>query len=151
MTTTDRDTHTEQWAYAGLRLARRTGTKRAVWIDQDGEEMYFKPKGHPVVGGVYEHEVSRHGADGVTRYGQGRYLHKLDDADRVAELEAEDRITRHRAEGIALERSDGRKSALDEALEPLLAITAKQIDPAKREALAAYVTRRMYEAAYRKS
>lgn len=149
---TDRDTHLEQWIYGGLRMARKTGTRMACWIDQTGRELYFKPIAgqHPVIGGVYEQEVKRESGSVVTKYGPGRYLHRSDDEAAIAGWEAEDRITRHDLEAAALERSAGRKSELGKALEPLLAIAAKQIDPAKREALATYVTRRMFEVPWRK-
>jgi len=116
-----------------------------VWIDEDGKELVYKPSGHPVIGGVYAMEIVRDG-EKITRYGDGEYSHRSEDAELVARLEAEDRIARVQIEQAALARNDMKTSELDKILQPLLDIAGGYIDPAKREALAAYVTRRIHTA-----
>src|SRR5579871_5448487 len=94
----------EHWIYGGVRKGR-TRAKVAVWIDEDGKELVYKPSGHPVIGGVYAMEIVRDG-EKITRYGDGEYSHRSEDAELVARLEAEDRIARVQIEQAALARND---------------------------------------------
>lgn len=59
---------------------------------------------------------------------------------------AEHTVAQTRLEMIRAERSDARRSALDEALAPLLELAAPLRTSAERDALAAYVLGKLHHA-----
>jgi len=65
-------TRTERWVFGGSRV-NADGKRMHAWIDSDGEELYFKPRGSHAVGVVYDVEVSRPDGGRIVRHGDPRY------------------------------------------------------------------------------
>jgi len=84
----------------------------------------------------------------TSKKADSRYLGRHDDANWAAQLQAEAEVSRVGLAGRALQRSDKRAAALDEALALLERIAAKMVDPADVDALAMIVTRRLHAARY---
>ena len=135
----------EVWTYGGVRVGQ--GGKRVhAWLDASGEELLFSRTGaRMAVGTQYTVSVSRH--DGtITLHGTPAYAGSAaDEATRRAAW-AEHTVAQTRLEMIRAERNDARRSALDEALAPLLELAAPLRTSAERDALAAYIIRKLHNA-----
>jgi hypothetical protein len=135
---------TERWTWAGARLNQ--GKLTGAWIGADGKERWYSgPRWHgTVIGGRYDAQVTHLDDARVTLHGTPVYAEPRDPGDDRAGLwAAEDRAARTRVATKARERRDAKQSALDDALEPLLAITGKLRTTADRDAVAAYVLRQI--------
>jgi hypothetical protein len=135
----------ETWTYGGIR-AGKDGKRRHAWLDPDGEELLFASAGgRPAIGSLYSARVTR-GDDGITLHGTPEYTGShADQAVRQA-LWTAHALAQTRLETLRAERDAARRSALDEALAPLLELAAPLRTGAQRDALAAYVLRRIHEA-----
>jgi hypothetical protein len=144
MTTPGPEPAEETWTYGGLR-ASRDGKRRHAWLDPGGEELLFAAaKGSPAIGSRYTARVTR-AADGVTLHGTPAYAGtRADDGTRRA-LWAADALARTQLETLRAERDDARRNALDEAIAPLLDLAAPLRTGAQRDALAAYVIRKIHD------
>jgi hypothetical protein len=145
MTTPGPEPATETWTYGGIR-AGRDGKRRHAWLDPGGEELLFPAaQGRPAIGSHYTARVTRDG-DGVTLHGTPEYAGgQVGDGTRRA-LWSADTLARTRLETLRAERDDARRNALDEAIAPLLELAAPLRTGAQRDALAAYVIRKLHEA-----
>jgi hypothetical protein len=133
---------TETWVYAGIRVGYG-GKRMHGWRDPSGEEHLYSDKGYFVIGGLYEVKVDRK-SESLTRK-TPQYTGDMLSRVECGALEAKDYAARQRLAALAQERSDAKRSELDRALEPLLAIAAKA-DYASRDAIVAYATRKIYQA-----
>jgi hypothetical protein len=134
------DWPTERWTFAGTRVNAK-GKRVHAWLEPGGSAYLYAPKGSPVIGGVYTVQVKRE--DDSVRRTEPQYDGEINpDIDR-AELQARDHAAKVRLAGIAAERKQGGYQALDEAIEPLVKVAAKLRTGAERDALIAYVTRRL--------
>ena len=111
-----------------------------------GEELLFASAGgRPAIGSLYTARVTR-SDDGITLHGTPGYTgSQAGQAARQA-LRAAHALAQTRLETLPAERDAARRSALDEALAPLLELAAPLRTRAQRDALAAYVLRRLHEA-----
>lgn len=135
----------EVWIFAGNRVDAK-GRRAHVWQPVGTDELlWFRPRGTYVVGSEYRVQVTRHTDDNLTKHGAAVYVGRHGDDAVRAKLEAAHRAAETRLRVAALERNDKRKSALDEAVEPLAEIlrSASTVD---RDALLAYVLRRLARA-----
>lgn len=132
----------ESWTYLGAFRGDKTATVHG-WRDRLERVYYFAKVKAPVVGGVYEVRVRR-GSDAVSVVGTvGRFVGVADDRD-VLTLEAQDRATE--LESDRLQRRLARDDALEDAVAPLVALAARTKSYGARQALIAYVTRRILQA-----
>ena len=89
--------------------------------------------------------VSRH--DGtITLHGTPAYAGSAADEATRRAVWAEHTVAQTRLEMIRAERNAARRSALDEALAPLLELACPLRTSAERDALAAYVIRKLHNA-----
>jgi hypothetical protein len=144
----------EEWTYAGKRIGK--GDKEYdAWLpadfdtsDIEAPELWYAAKrGEPsrVVGSVYRIQVRRHD-ERVTIYKSGiQYVGQNRDDGLRATLEARHRAASARLRTATLEKSDKRKSALDDVLEPVLELFRKTSGP-DRDALLVYVMRKISRA-----
>jgi hypothetical protein len=139
----------ETWIYGGVRVGKG-GKRLHAWLDAGGEELLFSRTGaRMAVGSRYTVRVSRH--DGtITLHGTPAYADSAADEATRRTLWAEHTVAQTRLEMIRAERNAARRSALDEALAPLLEVAAPLRTSAERDALAAYVLRKLHTAWNRK-
>lgn len=137
----------EVWIYAGTR--DNLGRRFRAWLpadqvgddDPDDGELYFK-RHSGVVGSEYTVPVIRT-PDKTTITDTPTYLRQHPDADVRARLEAQHRAAETRLRLRALQNNDRRRSALNDALQPMLDIMATIPYP-DREAVIVYVTRLLH-------
>ena len=136
---------TEVWTYGGVRVGQ--GGKRVhAWLDASGEELLFSRTGaRMAVGSQYTVSVSRHD-ETITLHGTPAYAGSAADEATRRAVWAEHTVAQTRLEMIRAERNDARRSALDEALAPLLELAGPLRTSAERDALAAYVIRKLHNA-----
>ena len=122
------------------------GKRLHAWIDSAGEEHWFSRTGtRMAVGSHYTVQVSRH--DGtLTLHGTPEYAGSAADEATRRALWTEHTLAQTRLESIRAERDAARRNALDEALAPLLELAAPLRTSAQRDALAAYVIRKLHNA-----
>jgi hypothetical protein len=135
---------TETWTYGGVR-AGKDGKKWHAWVDPAGEEHWFARtgSGRMAVGSCYTARVTRRDG-GITLHGTPEYAgSQADQAVRQA-LWTEHTLAQTRIESLRAERDAARRSALDEAIAPLLELAAPLRTGAQRDALAAYVIRKLH-------
>jgi hypothetical protein len=131
----------EAWTYGGVRVDSK-GTRKHQWIEPDGSPGLYADKGSFVIGGLYHVRVQRDGKH--TTRTTPRYTGETVEREERAALEIKDRASRRELAAKSRERNDAAQSALDEALEPLLAIARKTRNGSDLEALVAYVSHRIY-------
>lgn len=136
---------TETWTYGGIR-ASADGKRRYAWIDPAGEEHWFSRTGAQMaVGSHYTVQVSRH--DGtITLHGTPGYAGSAADEATRRALWTEHTLAQTQIEVGRAERDAARRNALDQALAPLLEVAAGLRTGAQRDALAAYVIRKLHNA-----
>ena len=136
---------TEVWTYGGVRVGK--GGKRVhAWLDTSGEELLFSRAGaRMAVGSQYTVSVSRHD-EAITLHGTPAYAGSAADEATRRAVWAGHTVAQTRLEMIRAERNDARRSALDEALAPLLELAGPLRTSAERDALAAYVLRKLCNA-----
>jgi hypothetical protein len=135
---------TETWTYGGVRVGQG-GKRLFAWVDAGGEELLFSRTGaRMAVGSQYTVRVSRRGT--ITLHGTPAYAGSAADEATRRAVWAEHTVAQTRLEMIRAERSAARRSALDEALAPLLELAAPLRTSAERDALAAYVLRKLHNA-----
>ena len=136
---------TETWTYGGIR-ADKDGRKWHAWIDPAGEEHWFARTGSRMaVGSHYTAQVTRRDS-GITLHGTPEYTGSQAGREARAALWTAHTLAQTRIESLRAERAAARRSALDEALASLLDLAAPLRTGAQRDALAAYVLRRLCEA-----
>lgn len=141
MTATDTERVEEVWTYAGRR--EHKGKRFYVWQDAHGHERYYAKLPAATVGGRYTITVTR-GSEKVTVYGGACYTgERIDDDQTRREMEALDIAAAATLAAQARDRSDARRKALDDAVEPLAAIARKLKFGHERDAFLAYVIRRI--------
>jgi hypothetical protein len=133
----------EVWTYLGIRVSAKDKRMHG-WRDPGGRELWYSDKGSFVIGGRYDVEVNR--ADDRCTRRTPSYAGEYIGQEERAGLEALDLAARLRLAGLVRERRDMGASALDEAIEPLLAVARTLRAGADRDALAAYVIRRLHTA-----
>lgn len=132
----------ELWTYGGVRVGR-AGKRVHAWITLSGEELWYTKFGAAAVGSQYTVTVTRH--DGTnTVHGAPEYSGPAGPETR-RDLQAAHAIAQARLASIRAERSDARRSALDQAIAPLLDIAGTLRTSADRDALAAYVIRKLHD------
>ena len=136
---------TETWTYGGIR-AGKDGKKWHAWLDQAGEEHWFARTGgsRMAVGSRYTAQVTRRD-DGITLHGTPEYAGSQADREARAALWTAHTLAQTRIETLRAERDAARRNALDEALAPLLDLAAPLRTGAQRDALAAYVIRKLHD------
>ena len=97
------------------------------------------------VGSQYTVSVSRHD-ETITLHGTPAYAGSAAGETTRRALWAAHTVAQTRLEMIRAERSDARRSALDEALAPLLELAAPLRTSAERDALAACIIRKLHNA-----
>jgi hypothetical protein len=141
MTETEPDE--EVWTYAGVRIGAR-GTRVHAWLDAQGEELRFAKTGtHAAVGSLYTVNVARHG-DTISIHGAPAYTGRATDDQTRQQLWTEHTTATTRLQMIRSERTAARRNALDEAIAPLLELARPLRTAADRDALAAYVIRKLH-------
>jgi hypothetical protein len=145
MTATDPEPAQETWTYAGVRVL--DGKRQHAWLDPTGEELLFaRTGGSMAVGSHYTAQVIRRDDGRITLRGTPIYAGSAaGEATRLA-LWAKHTAAQTRLELIRAERNAARRNALDEALAPLLEVAAGLRTGAERDALAAYILRRIQHA-----
>ena len=138
---------TETWTYGGIR-ADKDGKKWHAWVDPNGEEHWFARtgSGRMAVGSCYTARVTRRDGGGITLHGTPEYAGSQAGRETRASLWTEHTLAQTRIETLRAERDAARRNALDEALAPLLALAAPLRTGAQRDALAAYVIRKLHNA-----
>lgn len=135
------ETEFETWIFGGSRVNAK-GKRVHAWIPGGSVKgLLFAADGSYTVGCEYRAKVARSG-DSVTLYGKPTFERRHDDATLRAQLEAAHTAAETRLKLAAIERSEKRSKALDEALEPILAV-ARNVAPMDREAFTAYVINRV--------
>jgi hypothetical protein len=142
----DEQKTTERWTYGGVRVLERK--KVHAWLDESGEEHLFAPKraGHWAVGYVYDVTVIRFRSDPARVQmvaSSATFTGGEADDEARLRLSALDRVARAELARITQERNAARRDALDEAMQPLLKLSAEMRTSADRDALIAAVLRRM--------
>jgi hypothetical protein len=139
----------ELWTWAGLRL---NGDKPSIcWIDPDGHELYFSNRklAGSAIGGTYRAEIIRKPDGGISLFGAPVFVRAAeygsDDTDRLR-WTAADKLTRTAQARKRAEANAAKRSALDDALAPVVKIAAGLRTNADRDALAAYVLREINSA-----
>jgi hypothetical protein len=130
----------EVWTYAGRRVL--DGKRYYAWQDGTGRERYYAKSSASVIGGRYTVSVGCEG-DRVCMYGEPRYTGDYLDAQTRREMEVLDIAAMAVLAAQARERRDARQKALDDALQPLVDLAAKVSFGHERDALLAYVIRRL--------
>jgi hypothetical protein len=132
----------ETWTYGGVRVGKDSKRLHAR-LDPGGEKLLFSRTGaRMAVGSRYTVRVSRHDAT-ITLHGTPAYAGSAADEATRRTLWAEHSVAQARLEMIRAERNAARRSALDEARAPLLEVAAPLRTGAERDALAAYVLRKL--------
>ena len=136
----------ETWTYGGVR-ADKDGKKWHAWIDPAGEEHWFaRTGGRMAVGSHYTLQVTRSGDGAITIHGTPEYARSQAAQETRAALQAAHTVAQTRLEALRAERDAARSSALDEAIAPLFELAAPLRTGAQRDALAAYVIRKLHNA-----
>jgi hypothetical protein len=136
---------TEVWTYGGVRVGK-DGKRVHAWLDASGEELLFSRTGaRMAVGSQYTVSVSRHD-ETITLHGTPACAGSAADEATRRAVWAEHTVAQTRLEMIRAERNAARRSALDEALAPLLELAGPLRTSAERDALAAYVLRKLHNA-----
>ena len=134
---------TETWTYGGIR-ADKDGKKWHAWVDPAGEEHWFaRTGGRMAVGSRYTARVTRRDG-GISMHGTPEYAGSQAGQETRAALWTEHTLAQTRIEARRAERDAARRSALDEAIAPLLELAAPLRTGAQRDALAAYVIRKLH-------
>jgi hypothetical protein len=135
----------EDWVYGGIRVL--DGKRVHAWIDPSGRELLyaFKSASTWAIGSYYAAQVSRHDA-ATTLHGTPTYTGERADDDLRRHLWAADAAARAQLASLAQERNDRRRNAIDEALEPAVAIARTLRSGPERDAFTAYVLRRLLAA-----
>ena len=136
---------TETWTYGGIR-ADKDGKKWHAWADPAGEEHWFARTGggRMAVGSHYTVRVTRRDDGGITLHGTPEYAGSQAGRETRAALWTEHTLAQTRVEILRAERDAGRRNALDEAIAPLLELAGPLRTGAQRDALAAYVIRKLH-------
>jgi hypothetical protein len=135
----------ETWTYGGIR-AGKDGKRRYAWLDPGGDELLFASTGgRPAIGSLYTARVTRTDS-GITLHGTPEYTGSQASPETRQALWAKHTLAQTRLETLRAERDAARRNALDEALAPLLELAAPLRTGAQRDALAAYVIRKLHEA-----
>jgi hypothetical protein len=143
MTTPEPGPATETWTYGGIR-ADKNGKKWHAWLDGSGTEHWFgRTGGQMAVGSHYAVQVSRAGGT-LTLHGTPGYAGTRAEDDTRRVLWTEHTLARTRIETLRAERNAARSNALDEAIAPLLKLAGPLRTSAQRDALAAYVIRKLH-------
>ena len=137
---TDNQRAEEIWTYAGRRES--DGKRYYAWQDSDGQERYYAKVPASTVGGKYALMVTRDGEQ-VRVTPQPRYTGEHVDNATRREMEALDIAASAMLAASARDRNDARRKALDDAVQPLADIAAKLKFGHERDALLAYVIRRI--------
>jgi hypothetical protein len=130
----------ETWTYLGIRAGAK-GRRSHAWQEPSGRVWLYNDTGSYVTGGLYAVKVDRT-SERLTRTAP-EYTGQISPDVDLGELEAFSKAARVKLARLARERRDGAQNALDDALEPLLAIAGKFRTTDDRDALAAYVLRRI--------
>jgi hypothetical protein len=144
--TEDDVTTVETWTCEGRRWSQHRAKLYTVWRRPNGEDATFI-KVDGVLGSQYEVTISE--PDGtLTLHGTPRYLGPAPDLDSAqrAVWELAEKQARTDQETHRLQASERRRSEIDQALEPLLAVAGRVRGYSSRKALADYVTARLYGA-----
>jgi hypothetical protein len=136
----DDDRAEEVWTFAGRRALG--GKRYYAFQDTAGRERYYAKVKALTVGGQYTVTVARDG-DRVSVYGEPRYTGEQVDEHTRREMEALDLAAEAALAAQARDRSDARRRALDDAVQPLVAIAAGLRFGHERDAFLAYVIRRL--------
>jgi hypothetical protein len=137
---------TEMWTYGGIR-ADKDGKKWHAWVDPAGEEHWFARTGSRMaVGRRYTAQVTRRDDGAITLHGTPEYAGSQADGETRAALWTAHTLAQTRIEALRAERDAARRNALDEAIAPLLELAAPLRTGAQRDALAAYVLRKLHNA-----
>lgn len=137
----------ERWVYGGIRVL--DGKRVHAWIDPSGRELLyaFKRASHWAIGSFYTAEVSRQ--DSTTRlHNTPAYTGEQADDELRRHLWAADTAARTQLARLAQERNDARRNAIDEVLEPVLAVARTLKTGPDRDAFTAHVLRRLLSAWY---
>lgn len=136
----------ETWTYGGIR-ADKDGKKWHAWLDPAGEEHWFaKTGGRMAVGSRYTAQVTRRDGGAITLHGTPEYAGSQADGETRAVLWTAHTLAQTQIETLRAERDAARRNALDEAIAPLLDLAASLRTGAQRDALAAYVIRKLHNA-----
>jgi hypothetical protein len=137
----------ETWTYGGVR-ADKDGKKWHAWVDPAGEEHWFARTGgsRMAVGSRYTAQVTRRDGGAITLHGTPEYAGSQVGQETRAALWTAHTLAQTRIETLRAERDAARRNALDEALAPLLELAAPLRTSAQRDALAAYVIRKLHTA-----
>lgn len=140
----------ERWAFGGLR-AGKDGKRIHAWFDDagNGKELWYGAKGSYVVGYIYDVEVRRGEGGSISRTTPVFTGERFEDDDKRREWMAKDRVAGAEIATKARERSAQRQNELDAAMEPILEYARKLAMPNDRDALAAYVLRRIHQAGWK--
>lgn len=130
----------EVWTFAGRRES--DGKRYYAWQDSHGQERYYAKVQASTVGGKYAVLVTRDG-ERVSVYPEPRYTGERVDEGTRREMEALDIAASATLAAQARDRSDARRKALDDAVQPLAEIAAKLRFGHERDAFLAYVIRRL--------
>ena len=137
---------TETWTYGGIR-ADKDGKKWHAWVDPAGEEHWFARTGSRMaIGSCYTAHVTRRDDGGISLHGTPEYAGSQADGETRAALWTAHTLAQTQIEALRAERDAARRSALDEAIAPLLELAAPLRTGAQRDALAAYVIRKLHNA-----
>lgn len=143
ITTEEIDWQEETWTYAGIRLNVK-GQRRHGWIDPDGSELLYQDTGRFVVGGLYTVLVDRSSA-GTTRQSPV-YTGERTDRDTISALYVQELAAETKLATTRRHSGDAAKDPLEDALRPLIKVAQQARTGAAKDALVAYVMRRLYEA-----
>ena len=135
---------TEVWTYGGVRVGQ--GGKRAhAWLDASGEELLFSRAGaRMAVGSQYTVGVSRHRH--VTLHGTPAYAGSAADEATRRAVWAEHTVAQTRLEMIRAERNDARRRRPGRGPRPAAGAGRPARTSAERDALAAYIIRKLHNA-----
>jgi hypothetical protein len=130
----------EVWTFAGRRVLH--GKRYHAWQDVSGRERYYAKSAATMIGGRYVVTVSREGTN-TWLHGDPRYTGEHVDERTRREMEALDIAAMATVAAKTRERNDARRKALDDVLQPLVDLAAKVSFGHERDALLAYVIRRI--------
>jgi hypothetical protein len=140
---TENEPAAEVWTYPGIRVGAR-GTRVHAWLDARGEELWFAKTGaRAAVGSLYTVQVTRNG-DATSIQGTPTYTGRAVGDQTRQRLWTEHTTATARLQMIRSERAASRRNALDEAIAPLLELARPLRTAADRDALAAYVIRKLH-------
>jgi len=137
----------ETWRYGGLRLGR-SGKLLHCWHDgQKPGGLLFARKGASsfAIGALYRFDVTRT-PEGVTIHGVPEYAGRGPEDEAVAQWELEDKAAQAEKARKSLEANARKMSAVDHALEPLLAVAANTTTWTQQQALLDHVSRELNRA-----